>query len=193
MAATKEQVLASLAKVPAPDGTPITEADVLSDVVVSDGKVFFSITVDAGEVASWEPVRKRAEAAVRAVPGVQSAMVALTAERKAGAAAARPPAGGGATRQSPGATAGPPRAAQGGGQTAQAPPGVETIAVASGRAVSASPRPRSIWRSASPRSASKSAFSMPTSTGRRCRSCWQSRSGRRRSAAPASSRSCAMG
>jgi ATP-binding protein involved in chromosome partitioning len=134
MAATKEQVLASLAKVPAPDGTPITEADVLSDVVVSDGKVFFSITVDAGEVASWEPVRKRAEAAVRAVPGVQSAMVALTAERKAGAAAARPPAGGGIARQSPGATAGPPRAAQGGGQTAQAPPGVEAIiAVASGK------------------------------------------------------------
>jgi ATP-binding protein involved in chromosome partitioning len=134
MAATKELVLASLAKVPAPDGTPITEADVLSDVVVSDGKVFFSITVDAGEVASWEPVRKRAEAAVRAVPGVQSAMVALTAERKAGAAAARPPAGGGTARQSPGATAGPPRAAQGGGQTAQAPPGVEAIiAVASGK------------------------------------------------------------
>src|SRR5438876_11315953 len=101
MAATKEQVLASLAKVPAPDGTPITEADVLSDVVVSDGKVFFSITVDAGAVASWEPVRKRAEAAVRAVPGVQSALVALTAERKPGAAPARPPADGAATRQSP--------------------------------------------------------------------------------------------
>ena len=134
MAATKEQVLAALAKIPAPDGTPITEADVLSDVVVSDGKVFFSITVDAAAVASWEPVRKRAEAAVRAVPGVQSALVALTAERKAGTAAARPPADGGAARQSPGATAGPPRAAQRGGETAQAPPGVEAIiAVASGK------------------------------------------------------------
>jgi len=132
MAATKEQVLASLAKVPAPDGTPITEADVLSDVVVSDGKVFFSITVDAGAVAGWEPVRKRAEAAVRAVPGVQSALVALTAERKAGAAAARPTLG--ATRQPPGATAGPPRAAQRAGEAAQAPPGVEAIiAVASGK------------------------------------------------------------
>src|SRR6266581_341249 len=134
MAATKGQVLASLAKVPAPDGTPITEADVLSDVVVSDGKVFFSITVDAGAVASWEAVRKRAEAAVRAVPGVQSALVALTAERKPGAAALRPPAGGGAARQSPGATAGPPRVAQRGGETAQAPPGVDAvIAVASGK------------------------------------------------------------
>ena len=128
MAATKEQVLASLAKVPAPNGTPITEADVLSDVVVSDGKVFFSISVDAGAVANWEPVRKRAEAAVRAVPGVQSALVALTAERKPGAAVGRPPVGGA------GATAGPPRAAQRGSETAQAPPGVEAIiAVASGK------------------------------------------------------------
>jgi ATP-binding protein involved in chromosome partitioning len=128
MAATKEQVLASLAKVPAPNGTPITEADVLSDVVVSDGKVFFSISVDAGAVANWEPVRKRAEAAVRAVPGVQSALVALTAERKPGAAVVRPPGGGAGT------IAGPPRAAQRGSETAQAPPGVEAIiAVASGK------------------------------------------------------------
>jgi ATP-binding protein involved in chromosome partitioning len=55
----------------------------LSDVVVTDGKVFFSITVDAGAVKAWEPVRKAAEEAVRAVPGVQSALVALTAERVA--------------------------------------------------------------------------------------------------------------
>ncbi len=59
----------------------------MSDIVVSDGKVFFSITVDAAAVKAWEPVRKAAEDAVRAVPGVQSALVALTAER---AAAPRP-------------------------------------------------------------------------------------------------------
>ena len=47
MAPTKQQVLDSLAKVPAPDGTPLTETGVLSDVVVTDGKVFFSLTVDA--------------------------------------------------------------------------------------------------------------------------------------------------
>ncbi len=55
-------------------------------MVASDGKVFFSITVDAAAVKAWEPVRKRAEEAVRALPGVTSALVALTAERKAGAA-----------------------------------------------------------------------------------------------------------
>jgi ATP-binding protein involved in chromosome partitioning len=85
MAVSKEQVLAALAKVPAPGGGALPEARVLSDIVVSDGKVFFSITVDAAAVKAWEPVRKAAEDAVRAVPGVQSALVALTAERAAGA------------------------------------------------------------------------------------------------------------
>src|SRR5215510_5480439 len=92
MAVTKEQVVEALNKVPAPDGRPLTQAGVLSDVVTTDGKVFFSINVDAAAVQRWEPVRKAAETAVRAVPGVQSAMVALTAERAPGAGTAqRPP------------------------------------------------------------------------------------------------------
>src|SRR5262245_9322125 len=119
MAPTKQQVLDSLARVPAPDGTPLTEADALSDVVVTDSKVFFSLTVDAAQVKAWEPVRERAEKAVRAVPGVASALVALTAERKAGAAPARPVA--------------QPRPAAGGERQAGVP-GVEAIiAVASGK------------------------------------------------------------
>jgi ATP-binding protein involved in chromosome partitioning len=88
MAVSKDQVLAALAKVPSPEGTPLPETRTLSDVVVSDGKVFFSMTVDAAAVKAWEPVRKRAEDAVRAIPGVQSALVALTAERSPGAARA---------------------------------------------------------------------------------------------------------
>jgi len=83
MAVTKEQVLAALTKVAAPGGAALPDARVLSDVVVSDGKVFFSLTVDATAVKVWEPVRAAAEAAVRAIPGVQSALVALTAERAA--------------------------------------------------------------------------------------------------------------
>ena len=85
MAVRKEQVMAALAMVPAPGGIALTDANVLSDVVVADGKVFFSMTVDAAAVKDWEPVRKAAEEAVRAVPGVLSALVALTAERAAGA------------------------------------------------------------------------------------------------------------
>ena len=95
MAVTKEQVLEHLARIPGPDGTPLTSTGTLSDIVANDGKVFFSINVDAGAVQAWEPVRKRAEEAVRAIPGVQTAMIALTAERKGGGAGApgRPPAG----------------------------------------------------------------------------------------------------
>lgn len=87
MAVSKEQVLGALAKVAAPNGQPLTDAGVLSDVVVSDGKVFFSVSVDAATVKAWEPVRNAAEAAVKSVPGVVSALVALTAERAAGAPA----------------------------------------------------------------------------------------------------------
>jgi ATP-binding protein involved in chromosome partitioning len=90
MAPTKQQVLDSLSKIAGPDGAPLTASGKLSDVMVTDGKVFFSIAVDAAEVQAWETVRDRAEAAARAVPGVQSALVALTAERKGGAL----PAGG---------------------------------------------------------------------------------------------------
>src|SRR4029079_19815685 len=89
MALTTEQVLASLEGVKSPEGIPLPKTGALSEVVASDGKVFFSISVDAAEVKAWEAVRKRAEDAVRALPGVQSALVALTAERKAAAGAAR--------------------------------------------------------------------------------------------------------
>jgi ATP-binding protein involved in chromosome partitioning len=92
MSVTKQQVLEALGKVAAPDGKPLPESGVLSEIVATDGKIFFSINVDAGAVPAWEPVRKRAEDAVRAIPGVKSALVALTAERRAGAAAARPQA-----------------------------------------------------------------------------------------------------
>src|ERR1700754_4989909 len=86
MAVSKEQIVDTLARVPAPDGRPLPQTGTLSDVVVTDGKVFFSMTVDAAQVRAWEPVRKRAEEAVRAVPGVQSVLIALTAERQGGAA-----------------------------------------------------------------------------------------------------------
>jgi ATP-binding protein involved in chromosome partitioning len=88
---TQQQVLETLAKVASPRGVPLTNANVLSEIAVTDGKVFFSINVDAAEARAWETVRAQAEAAVRAIPGVSTAMIALTAERKAGAAAPPPP------------------------------------------------------------------------------------------------------
>src|ERR1700739_3646187 len=74
-----------------PRGVALTNAGVLSAITVGDGKVFFSINVEATEARAWESVRAAAEAAVRAIPGVEVAMVALTAERRAGPAAAPPP------------------------------------------------------------------------------------------------------
>src|SRR5271165_1066852 len=85
MPLTKQEVLATLERVTGPDGTPLPKTGTLSDIVVTDGKVFFSLSVDAGVVPRWEPVRKAAEAAVRALPGVTSVLVALTAERTAAA------------------------------------------------------------------------------------------------------------
>ena len=126
MTVTKEQVLAALARVPSPGGAPLPDARVLSDVVVSDGKVFFSLTVDAATVKAWEPVRDAAEKAVRSVPGVQSALVALTAERSPGAAARGP--------QPAHVAAQPQRAAHPADKVQPGIPGVDAvIAVASGK------------------------------------------------------------
>jgi ATP-binding protein involved in chromosome partitioning len=130
--ALKDDVLAALGKIPSPDGTPLPASGTLSDVIATDGKVFFSITVDAAEVKRWEPVRERAEAAVRGTPGVTSALVALTGERAPGAASAPP-------RRPPPTQpqAGGARPQPGGHAAATSPagiPGVEAvIAVASGK------------------------------------------------------------
>jgi len=122
MTVAKDDVVAALGKIASPDGVPLPATGKLSDIVVADGKVFFSITVDAGAVQAWEAVRERAQKAVAALSGVQSAMVALTAERAGGAARPQPP------RARPGAPAGGPAAAPAGIPEVQA-----IIAVASGK------------------------------------------------------------
>lgn len=88
MNVTSQQVLDRLAGVLSPSGVALTAAGVLSEIAVNGDKVFFSINVEAPEVEAWEQVRANAQAAVRAIPGVSAAMVALTAERKPGSAAA---------------------------------------------------------------------------------------------------------
>jgi ATP-binding protein involved in chromosome partitioning len=131
---TQQQVLESLGRVKSPRGVALTEANVLSDITVNDGKVFFSINVDAGEARAWESVRAEAESAVRAIPGVTSAMIALTAERKAGSAPPSPrPAAAGVKPAS--AHRHPPQSPGGSPMSRQAEiPGVAAIiAVASGK------------------------------------------------------------
>jgi ATP-binding protein involved in chromosome partitioning len=115
----------------------------LSEIVASGGKVFFSITVDAAQVRTWEHVRASAERAVRSIPGVQSAMVALTGERTGGGGAAsapppRPAAAPGAARPAQAAAARPHgHGPQGHGPQPAGPAGIpgvgSIIAVASGK------------------------------------------------------------
>jgi ATP-binding protein involved in chromosome partitioning len=140
MASLKDEVLAKLSSVPTPDGRPLTAAGKLSEIVASDGKVFFSITVDAAAVPAWESVRAQAEKAVRALPGVASVMIALTAERAGGNTGAastppqRPPAGGGGARPAPGhGPAGHGPAGHGPAAPAGIPGVAAIIAVASGK------------------------------------------------------------
>jgi ATP-binding protein involved in chromosome partitioning len=105
LSVTQQQVLDALAQVKSPRGVALTNANVLSAIAVNDGKVFFSINVDAAEARAWEDVRAAAERAVRALPGVSTAMIALTAERKPGAAPQQAPRQ--APRQTPRQTPSP--------------------------------------------------------------------------------------
>jgi ATP-binding protein involved in chromosome partitioning len=134
--ALQDDVRTVLGKLAGPDGKPLTATGKLSEIVAGDGKVFFSITVEASAVKAWEPVRAAAEAAVRALPGVSSVLVALTGERAAGerSNAPSPPP----RRQPPPHQAPQPgRGRAPGGPAAPSPagiPGVEAIiAVASGK------------------------------------------------------------
>jgi ATP-binding protein involved in chromosome partitioning len=129
MTIAKDDVLAALGKIASPEGVPLPATGKLSDIVAADGKVFFSITVDAGAVQAWEAIRERAQKAVAALPGVQSVMVALTAERAGSSARGAPPQASPAVRPRPGAQPGGPAPPSPAGI-----PGVQAIiAVASGK------------------------------------------------------------
>jgi ATP-binding protein involved in chromosome partitioning len=62
----------------------IVELGMVSDVFISDGKVYFSINVPSERAQELEPMRQAAERIVKALPGVKGAVVSLTAERKQG-------------------------------------------------------------------------------------------------------------
>ena len=85
MSVTKEAVIEKLRTVPGPDGGgDIVSLGLVSDIFIADGKAFFSITVPAARARELEPLRETAERAVKSIPGVTGAMVALTAEKKGG-------------------------------------------------------------------------------------------------------------
>ncbi|WP_313192204.1 iron-sulfur cluster carrier protein ApbC [Shinella zoogloeoides] len=136
---SKEQVLERLRTVRGPDmDGNIVDLGLVSDVFISDGKAYFSITVPAERARELDPLRAAAERVVKEIPGIKAAMVTLTADKRAasGPAAARapapPPPGGGAAHGHAGhshaAPGQPPQRAKAG------IPGVGAIiAVASGK------------------------------------------------------------
>ena len=90
--AIQERILTALKAVKDPErGQDIVSLDMVKGLVVKDGHVGFTIEVDPKRGPRLEPVRKAAEKAVEALPGVLSVTAVLTAH-SAGRAA--PPAQG---------------------------------------------------------------------------------------------------
>ncbi|WP_062231159.1 Mrp/NBP35 family ATP-binding protein [Aureimonas sp. N4] len=89
--ALKTRILDVLRSLPAPDGgADVVSRDMVSDIFVADRKAFFSLSVAASDAERFEGFRQEAERRVAEVEGIDTAMVALTAERKGGGMAARP-------------------------------------------------------------------------------------------------------
>ncbi len=113
---------------PGADGD-IVSLGLVSDIFVSDGKAYFSVSVPAERAEELEPLRATAEKAALSVEGIKSAVVVLTADKKAGDTPARqvkPEAPRAAKPASPGARPAPP--------PRQEIPGIGAIvAVASGK------------------------------------------------------------
>lgn len=86
-----EDVLRALGAVVAPDGRPLGATVPASSVHVSGSTVIVVIPIAPGEAGRFEPVRTAAEAALRALPGVDKALVGLTAEKVQGPAKPQSP------------------------------------------------------------------------------------------------------
>src|SRR5262245_16476333 len=138
MSVTKEAVIERLKTVNGPDFTGnIVDLGLVSEIFIADSKVFFSITVPAARAQELEPLRAAAERAVKSIPGVAGAVVALTAEKKGGGMEARVPPR--APAQPPRPAAPPPQRAPAAAPASHShgkrgAPGIEAIiAVASGK------------------------------------------------------------
>jgi ATP-binding protein involved in chromosome partitioning len=128
MAVTERQILDALATVRDPDREgDIVSLGMVSGVVVRDGNVGFAIEVEPERGPRLEPLRKAAEAAIEALPGVLSVTAVLTAEARP--QAGRPPAPHAHGAHAPAAAAQP----AGAGKNALAPGVRAIVAVASGK------------------------------------------------------------
>ena len=82
---SQSAVLDALRSVKLPgSGGDIVSAGLVSGIFIANGKVFFSINAPVDQAQMFETVRAQAESVVKSMPGVASAVAALTAEKKAG-------------------------------------------------------------------------------------------------------------
>ena len=92
-AVNEAQVRAALDRVVDPiRGESITKLGLVSGLQIKDGNVGFALEIAADQGSVMEPVRKAAEAAVFALPGVSSVTAVLTAQRPATPAGTERPA-----------------------------------------------------------------------------------------------------
>jgi len=79
---TKTRVLEALKRIKAPGaGSDLVAQGLVSEIVINKGKVYFAISVDPARAGDFEALRRAAEEAVRAVPGVEAVAATLTADR----------------------------------------------------------------------------------------------------------------
>ncbi|HEY8215211.1 MAG TPA: Mrp/NBP35 family ATP-binding protein [Methylocystis sp.] len=77
--ATEADILKALEGLYGPGGTPLVHA--LSGINLSGAKAFVSLAGDPSQPQAWEAARVAAERAIKAMPGIEQAIVTLTAER----------------------------------------------------------------------------------------------------------------
>src|SRR5271169_6604916 len=99
MAVTEKQILDALSTIADPDrGADIVSLGLVSGIAIRDGNVAFSIEVEPERGPKLEPLRKAAERAVDALPGVLSVTAVLTAQSAPRGRVAPQPASPGAGR-----------------------------------------------------------------------------------------------
>ena len=91
MSVEKTQVLDALRRVKGPDlESNVVDLGLVSEILIKDGRVYFSITIPANRAEELEQLRQAAEKVVSGVAGVTGVTAVLTADMSGGTK--RPPA-----------------------------------------------------------------------------------------------------
>ncbi|MEN8721819.1 MAG: iron-sulfur cluster carrier protein ApbC [Alphaproteobacteria bacterium] len=131
---TRDMVLGALKAITDPmTGQPLAQSKTIQGLIVKGPHIGFTLEIDPAQAAQMEPVRKAAEDAVKAIPGVLTVTAVMTAHNEAPAGAPRPEVKAGTAALKGKQSQGTDKAA-GGKSGPQAIPGVGAIiAVASGK------------------------------------------------------------